>query len=35
MTEADELIVDYEEVNPENNEDAKHSVAGASTQVKQ
>lgn len=35
MAEAEDLIVEYEEVNPENNEEVKNSLAGASTQVKQ
>lgn len=35
MAEADDLVVDYEEVNPENNEEVKNFLAGASTQVKQ
>ena len=35
MTEAEELLVDYEDANADNNEEAKHLVAGTTTQVKQ
>lgn len=31
----EEIIVDYDDVNPENNEDAKNPLPGASIQVKQ
>ena len=35
MAEGEELIVDYDDANAENNEEAKHSLPGASAQVKQ